>query len=364
MPTTATAAVLYEANGQFTLQTVELDDPRSDEILVRIEASGVCHTDMMARSMLEPPMVLGHEGTGVVEAVGSGVTRIKTGDRVVISYPWCGECHECVTAHAYRCEHVIPIAFAGSRLDGSKPISLDGTTISSAFFQQSSFACHAITLERDVVPVSHEHTTEMMAAIPCGIQTGAGAVLNTMKVGVQDAFAVFGAGAVGLSAVMAGRLTGASPLIAVDIVDERLNLALDLGATHVINAKEGDVVARIKDIAPRGVNFSFDTTENEQTFNDAIDCLAMGGECGIVTLPNHGDKFPFTPAGLFTRTATLRGIIQGSALPNTFLPKLIALQQQGCFPYERLIKTYDFADINQAFKDSEAGRTIKPVLKM
>ena len=367
MPTTATAAVLYEANGQFTLQKVELDDPRSDEILVRIEASGVCHTDMMARSMLEPPMVLGHEGTGVVEAVGSSVTRIKTGDRVVISYPWCGACHECVTAHAYRCERrqgVLPIAFAGSRLDGSKPISLDGRPISSAFFQQSSFASHAITLERDVVPVSHDHPAEMMAAIPCGIQTGAGAVLNSMKVGVQDAFAVFGTGAVGLSAVMAGHLIGVSPLIAVDVVDERLNLALELGATHAMNAKEGDVVARIKDIAPRGVNFSFDTTGNEQVLADAIDCLAMGGECGIVTVPHHGDKFPFTPRGLFTRTATLRGIIQGSALPNIFLPKLIALQQRGRFPYERLIKTYDFADINQAFKDSEAGRTIKPVLKM
>lgn len=364
MPTAAIAAVLYEAKGQFILQEVELDDPRSDEILVRIEASGVCHTDMKARSMLEPPMVLGHEGTGVVEAIGSGVTRIQPGDRVVISYAWCGACQECMTAHAYRCEYGPPMRFAGSRLDGSKPISLDGKPISSAFFQQSSFASHAITLERDVVPVSHDHPAEMMAAIPCGVQTGAGAVLNSMKVGVQDAFAVFGTGGVGLSAVMAGHLVGAAPLIAVDVIDERLNLALELGATHAINAKEGDVVARIKDIAPRGINFSFDTTENEQAFNDAINCLAMGGECGFVTVPHHGDKFPFTPGGLFARTATLRGIIQGSALPNLFLPKLIALQQQGRFPYERLIKTYDFADINQAFKDAEAGRTIKPVLKM
>ncbi len=339
MPTTATAAVLHEANGAFTLQEVELDDPRGDEILVRIEASGVCHTDMMARSMLEPPMVLGHEGTGIVEAVGSGVTRIHPGDRVVISYPWCGTCHECVTAHAYRCESVLPIAFGGSRLDGSKTICLDGKPISSAFFQQSSFASHAITLERDVVPVSHHHASEMMAAIPCGIQTGAGAVLNSMKVGAQDAFAVFGSGAVGLSAVMAGRLAGASPLIAVDVVDTRLDLALELGATHALNARDGDVVARIKDIAPRGANFSFDTTGNEQALDDAIECLAMGGECGIVTVPHHGDKFPFTPRGIFSRTATLRGIIQGAALPNIFLPKLIELQQQGRFPYERLITT-------------------------
>ncbi len=364
MPTTATAAVLHELNGQFLLQEVELDDPRSDEILVRIEASGVCHTDMMARGMLQPPMVLGHEGTGIVEAIGSGVTRIKIGDRVVISYPWCGTCHECVTAHGYRCEHVLPIAFGGGRLDGSKTISLDGKPISSAFFQQSSFATHAITLERDVVPVSHTHPTEMMAAIPCGIQTGAGAVLNSMKVGAQDAFAVFGTGAVGLSAVMAGRLAGASPLIAIDVVEERLNLAFELGATHAINAKEGEVVAQLKEIAPRGVNFAFNTTDNEQVLDDAIECLAMGGECAIVTAPKDGEKYLFNPVGIFARTATLRGIIQGSALPNIFLPKLIELQQQGRFPYERLIKTYEFADINQAFEDSHAGRTIKPILKM
>ena len=122
MPTSATAAVLHDPHGQFTLQEVELDDPRSDEILVRIEASGVCHTDEMAKGMLEPPMVLGHEGTGVVGAVGSGVTRVKPGDRVVISYAWCGTCRECTTAHGYRCERVLPIAFGGSRLDGSKTI--------------------------------------------------------------------------------------------------------------------------------------------------------------------------------------------------------------------------------------------------
>ncbi len=364
MPTSATAAVLHDPHGQFTLQEVELDDPRSDEILVRIEASGVCHTDEMAKGMLEPPMVLGHEGTGVVGAIGSGVTRVKPGDRVVISYAWCGTCRECTTAHGYRCERVLPIAFGGSRLDGSKTITLDDKLISSAFFQQSSFATHSITLERDVVPVAHDHATEMMAAIPCGIQTGAGAILNSMQVRVKDVLAVFGTGAVGLSAVMAGRLSGASPLIAVDIVDERLELALELGATHAINAKDGEVAARIKEIVPRGVDFSLDTTGNEQALEDAIRCLAMGAECGIVTAPHLGEKFPFTPMGIFVRTATLRGIIQGSALPNLFLPKLIELQQQGRFPYERLIRTYDFADINQAFEDSAAGRTIKPVLRM
>lgn len=364
MPTAATAAVLDEPDGEFVLRDVELDDPREDEILVAIEASGVCRTDVLARNMLTPPMVLGHEGTGTVQAVGSGVRRVKPGDRVVISYPWCGTCHECETGHAYRCELVLAIAFGGSRLDGSKPISANGVPISSAFFQQSSFATHAVTLERDVVPVGTDQRAEMLAAIPCGVQTGAGAILNSMQVGKGDSLAVFGVGSVGMSAVLAATLVEASPVIAIDVVAARLRLALELGASHAIDARRGDVVERIKEIAPRGVRYSFDTTGDEQALDAAIESLAMGGECGIVTVPHHGEKFSFTPMGIFRRTATLRGIIQGSALPNKFLPKLIEWQQEGRFPYERLITTYDFADINKAFEDSAAGRAIKPVLIM
>ena len=177
-------------------------------------------------------------------------------------------------------------------------------------------------------------------------------------------YLIVGAGAVGLSAVMAGHLAGASPLIAVDIIDERLSLALELGATHSLNANEGDIAKRIREIAPRGVEFAFETSSNLQAFKDALDCLGMGGVCGIVTTPNSGLEFPFTPHPLLSRAAALRGIILGSSMPNTFLPMLLDLNRQGRFPYERLIRTYDFADINRAFEDSRAGRTIKPVLKM
>ncbi|MBN1850956.1 MAG: zinc-binding dehydrogenase, partial [Deltaproteobacteria bacterium] len=212
--------------------------------------------------------------------------------------------------------------------------------------------------------VEGEHSPDMLAAIPCGVQTGAGAVINTFKVRAGDALAVFGAGAVGLSAVMAGHLVGASPLIALDMIEDRLDLALDLGATHVINTKEDDTKARIREIIPKGVQFSLETTSNEQAFHDAIHCLGMGGVCGIVTTPIAGRKFPFTPQGLLNRGATLRGIIQGSAIPNTFLPKLIALNREGRFPYGRLITTYHFSEINRAFEDSRSGRAVKPVLIM
>jgi aryl-alcohol dehydrogenase len=265
---------------------------------------------------------------------------------------------------AYICDHSFSLSFAGTRLDGSKTITLNGEPISGSFFQQSSFASHAITQERGIVPINGDHAPEMLAAIPCGIQTGAGAVLNTFKVSPGDALVVFGAGAVGLSAVMAGDLMGVSPLIAVDIIDERLDLASELGATHTLDAKVGDTAARIREIAPKGVQFSLETTSNEQAFNDAIDCLAMGGVSGIVTTPLAGRRFPFTPQGLMKHGASLRAIIQGSSIPHTFLPKIIALNREGRFPYGRLITTYGFADINRAFEDSKAGRAIKPVLMM
>jgi aryl-alcohol dehydrogenase len=364
MTTKATAAVIREPKGEFSLETVELDDPQADEILVRIEASGVCHTDAKAQERVPMPAVLGHEGTGVVEAVGSAVTRVRAGDRVIISYPLCGTCPNCVEGKAYICDHAFPLSFAGTRLDGSKPITLNGESISSAFFQQSSFSTHAITLERDVVPVEGDHSPEMLAAIPCGVLTGAGAVLNTFKAGPKDGLVVFGAGAVGLSAVMAGHLAGVFPLIAVDIVEDRLNLALELGATHVLNATQGDIAARIREIAPRGVDFSLETSSNGQAFLDAIDSLCMGGQCGFVTAPNLDEKTPFSPQFILHRAASIGFIVLGRGMPNTFLPRIMELNQQGLFPYDRLIKTYVFSDINKAFKDSHDGVAIKPVLLM
>ncbi len=364
MTTKTTAAVIREPHGHFSLETVELDDLRSDEILVRIEASGVCHTDAKAQERVSMPAVLGHEGSGVVEEVGSAVTRVKPGDRVILSYPSCGTCPNCVEGKAYICDHAFPLSFAGTRLDGSKTISINGEWISSAFFQQSSFATHAITLERDIVPVKGDHPPEMLAAVPCGILTGAGAVLNTFKAGPKDSLAVFGAGAVGLSAVMAGKLAGVSPLIAVDIVEDRLSLAREIGATHTLNAREGSLAARIRTIKPRGVDFSLETSSDGQAFIAAIDCLTMGGRCGFVTAPNLDDNSRFSPQLILSHAASVGFIVLGSGMPNTFLPNILEWNRQGRFPYDRLIKTYDFSEINKAFEDSHTGRSIKPVLLM
>lgn len=362
--TRAIAAILREPEGRFVLETVELDELRPDEILLRNEASGICHTDLLARGRVPLPAVLGHEGAGVVEAVGTAVTRVRAGDRVVISYPWCGVCARCDTGEPYLCSRHMQLAFSGARLDGSQSIELDGRPISSAFFQQSSFATRCIALERAVVPVRGSHASRLVAAIPCGVQTGAGAILNSLRVSATHSLAVFGVGAVGMSAVMAGRLVGAYPMIAIDVVPERLELARALGASHAIDARTGDIAAQIRDIVRDGVDFTLETSGSEQALNDAVLALAPGGACGMVIAPHLGQKYPFSPSEIFTRAARLIGIIQGSAVPRPFLNRLLELHELGRFPFERLIKYYDFSAINEAIADTRAGRTIKPVLDM
>ena len=176
--------------------------------------------------------------------------------------------------------------------------------------------------------------------------------------------AIFGTGAVGLSAVMAGKIAGVSPLIAIDVVKSRLDLAIELGATHAIDANEGDIPERIREITPHGISFSLETSGNEQAFNSAVECLSMGGTCGIVTAPHLGELFPFTPIKLLDRGSSIRGILLGNSIPKAFLPFLLKLNREGRFPYDRLITTYNFGDINKAFDDTKSGRAIKPVLLM
>jgi aryl-alcohol dehydrogenase len=366
MPTVNTVAAVYsQPEASFALECVTLDALRDDEVLVRNHASGICHTDVLAQSRVALPAVLGHEGAGVVEAIGPRVTRVRVGDRVVVSYPWCGACSPCHEGEPFHCDQHMSLAFGGGRPDGSKPLSFhDGRPLSSAFFQQSSFARHSITTERAVVPVRDGGGYDRLAALACGIQTGAGSVLNTFRVGPLDGLAVFGVGAVGMSAVLAGKVAGAWPLIAIDVLQERLELAKELGASHVVHAARGNVRDAIREIAPKGVRYALETSGVQQSLDDAIACLSTGGECGMVIAPHLGRAYPFSPSEVFTRAASLRGIIQGSAVPATFIPKLLDLQRQGRFPYERLITQYRFEDINKAFADVKNGRAIKPVLLM
>lgn len=364
MSRTVSAAVLRAPSADFVIEEVSLDAPRADEVLVRLVATGICHTDLAFRGIVPLPAVLGHEGAGIVEAVGAHVTKTKPGDHVVLTFGSCGACRGCVSGRPHLCEDNLKLQFACQRADGSPTMTQNGDAVGGAFFQQSSFASHALATERNTVVVPDEAPLEILGPLGCGIQTGAGAVLNSFDMRAGASFAVFGAGAVGLSAVMAAVLAGAGPIIATDINAERLALALELGATHTIDAATGDVAGQIQTITGGGADFALETSSDEQAFHDLLECLALGGTCGVVATPRRGQPFPFSSRNLLVRAPTVMGILQGSSVPELFIPRLVELQRSGRFPIERLVTFYEFADINVAVADAEAGRAIKPILRI
>ncbi|HEY2754986.1 MAG TPA: NAD(P)-dependent alcohol dehydrogenase [Pseudolabrys sp.] len=259
-----TAAVVRERSGAFNIEPLDLSDPRDDELLVEVVASGMCQTDLHGRDgyyATPYPAVFGHEGAGIVRAIGRGVTAFKPGDHVVMSYPWCGECPNCRSARQSYCMGAFPLKMNGTRADGSTLHAQDGKPVYSAFFQQSSFGNFTIANERYAVKVRGDAPLEFLGPLACGGQTGAGAVLNVMNPKPGDSFVVFGVGAVGLSGLMAAKIAGCEPIIAVDVHDMRLALARAFGATHTINhTGRTDVVAEIRKITGLGARFTLETS--------------------------------------------------------------------------------------------------------
>ena len=362
-----TAAVTRSAAEPFSLETLRIEAPRAGEVLVRVVATGVCHTDMVMRDQHLPtpqPVVLGHEGAGVVERVGAGVTKVAPGDHVVMTFNSCGRCPSCADHAPTYCHEFFPRNFMGAREDGSSGLSRDGETIHANIFGQSSFATHALCHERNAVKVDKAAPLEILGPLGCGVMTGAGAVMNALKVPAGRSLVVFGAGAVGLSAVLAAKAIGAGPIIAVDINPERLVLALELGADHALNGAEGGVVEKILAITGTGARFSIDTTANLKVMRQAVDCLGARGVCGLVGASRMGDELPLDAVSVMSGGKVVRGVVEGDADPDVFIPELIALHQAGRFPFDRLIRFYPLADIGQAVADGEAGRVIKPVVRM
>lgn len=352
-----TAAVMREKGGQFQLEEIELDEPRDNEVLVRMVATGICHTDIDICDDWDGaavPVVLGHEGAGVVEAVGRGVKTVEPGDHVVLSYQSCGRCGPCREGRPAHCEHFFTLNFGFQRLDGSNALHRSG--VRGHFFGQSSFATHALATERNLVEVPKDLPLEVLAPLGYGMQTGAGTIMNSLQVPKGASVAVFGTGAVGLAAVMAARLAGADPIIGVDIRPARLALALELGATHVIDGRQGDVAARIGEITGSGVDHVLEITGDAKMHQLAVDVLNPGGTVALIASPDGAHALP--------GGRKILGVIQGDAVPQHFIPKLIALWQAGRFPFDRLEKFYDFSAINQAIADAKSGHTIKPVLRI
>jgi aryl-alcohol dehydrogenase len=358
------AAVVREKSGPFVLEDIDLEDPRDDEVLVRIVASGLCHTDLVARDQYMPvplPAVLGHEGAGIVEKVGARVKKVVPGDHVVSSYLSCGSCSSCVTGQPAYCLNFFPCNISGGRLDGSSTMRRKGSVVHGSFFGQSSFASHAIISERNVVRVSKDAPLEKLAPLGCGVQTGAGGVMNSLKVRPGTSIAIFGMGSVGLSAVMAARVVGSTTIVAIDVTQERLRTAKKLGATHIVNSRKADPVEEVRKITGGGAKYSLECTGIPDVLSQSLDCLAMTGECGLIGVAPFGSRVSLDCQNILNGR-TIRGIVEGDSIPEIFIPQLIDLYTQGRFPLDAIVKTYSLEQINEAAEDSEKGRVIKAVI--
>ncbi|MFT4216246.1 MAG: NAD(P)-dependent alcohol dehydrogenase [Micropruina sp.] len=366
MATEVRAAVLTGVEEKFRFEDLILDDIRPDEVLIKIAATGLCHTDLAVQHGDIPgpfPFVLGHEGSGVVEQVGDSVTGLAVGDAVALSFASCHHCRNCLAGHPTNCLNLYPLNFFGVRGDGSTTFSrADGGVVHGSFFGQSSFATHAIAAATSVVKLPDGVPVELVGPLGCGFQTGAGTILNTLGVPAGSTVVVTGAGAVGLSAIMAAKIAAATTIVAVDIIDERLEAARSLGATHTINSREVDAVARIMEITSAGADYGVDTTGVATVIESLLQATALGAKIALVGVPRPGETVNL---GLISASGkTIVGALEGDSVPQTFIPQLLALHRAGQFPFDELITTYRFEDIERAISDTASGKAVKAVLVM
>lgn len=360
------AAVVNKVSGPFQIEELETDELRHDEVLVRIVGAGVCHTDLICRDQVYPvplPCVLGHEGSGVVEQVGVGVAGLQVGDSVVLSYRTCGSCINCQRGEPAHCINIFQCNFAGVRADGSTTLSREGKPVHGYFFGQSSFSDYAIAHVSNTVkvPGNVDVPLEMLGPLGCGIQTGAGAVMNSLRPRAASSLIVFGCGSVGIAAIMAAKIVGCRTIIAVEPKPERRALAQQLGATHSIDPTQQDPVATCHEISTYGADCSLECTGLASVFRQSVDALAVNGTCGLIGAAPPGTEVTLDMNSImFGRT--VKGIIEGDSIPEIFIPELIHLFHQGLFPLDKLITTYPLDEIETAVADMESGKTLKPVL--
>jgi aryl-alcohol dehydrogenase len=360
------AAVVQEVGAPFVLTDVELQDPAPDEVVVEIAGAGICHTDIAVQHGHLPfplPGVLGHEGSGTVVEVGADVTTVAVGDQVAISFNSCSTCPQCAKGQPAYCHGFLEYNFGGVRADGSSGLASAGTKLGGNFFGQSSLATHALAHERNVVKLPPGAPVELVGPLGCGIQTGAGAVLNSLDVQPGSTVVVAGTGAVGLSAVMAAVVREAASIIAVDLHESRRVLATELGATHAIDPQAGPLSEQIKEIAPGGCDYAIDTTAVTPVVEQLVASLGMRGTLGLIGVP--ADPQATFAVGLFQSPLlglTIRGIVEGDADPQKFIPYLLDLHSRAKFPFDKLITTMPLAEINEAVEAQHRGEVLKAVL--
>ena len=359
------AAVTRE-KGKLAIEELNLAEPKLGEVVVKMVASGVCHTDSSTMEMFVPtkfPIVLGHEGVGIVEKVGEGVKTLKPGDHVIMSFPSCGCCEKCVEGHPYACERSTELFFFGTYADEDTRITDDNGVKVGSLFGQGAFATHCVIDERNAVKVDPDVDLKALCSLGCGVQTGVGTVLNRMKPNPGDTFVVFGCGAVGISGIMGAKLAGCSTIIGVDIVPSRLELAKECGATHVINGREcSDVPAEIKRLTGgKGAHFALEASGVPVLIRQMLESVRMEGLAVQVSMA--GSSVDLDVTRLFVGPCvTFAGIVEGGANPQLLIPQLVQFYKEGLLPVDKMNKYYPFSEIQQAFENSHNGTAIKPVV--
>ncbi|CAH0055084.1 unnamed protein product [Clonostachys solani] len=367
------ALVVHEPGGQFVMKPVILDEVRSDEVLVEMQYSGICHTDVLFQTGLLPgpafPAIFGHEGAGVIRALGSGVKdkSLKVGDHVLLSFNVCGTCKQCLADNPACCHVHSPVNAGCVRIsDGSTPARLeDGTAVSSQCFGQSSFSHLSVVAERCVVKCPYPESLSYFAPLGCGFQTGAGTLLNVLKPDKSKTVVIFGVGSVGIAALMGAAYLGVKQLIAVDVVDEKLALAKEFGATDTVNPQkigQETVEATIKRLTDGGADYAIDCTGRIPVIESLFGCLAPRGTATTVGVPPPNSVVRIEPQTFLLENKSYIGVVEGGSNPQKFIPQLMELHRQGHFPVDRLCKVYPVKDFETALSDMRSGKVVKPII--
>ncbi|PSH02719.1 MAG: NAD(P)-dependent alcohol dehydrogenase [Acidobacteria bacterium] len=359
------AAVCRAVKEPFTLETIELPELRDDEVLVKVVSSGICHTDVSSKNGVISqtfPILLGHEGAGIVEKVGKKVTRLVPGDHVVMCADNCGVCPQCLSGAPTYCLDMPALCFCTDP-NGQSATGADGKPILLKYFGQSSFARYALANERNSVKVRKDAPLKYLGPLGCGINTGAGTILNGLKPKPGSSLLVIGAGTVGLSAVMAANLCGCNILVS-DLVESRLELAKSMGATHTINGKnEPDLAKAIRAICPNGVDYVVDTAAIMPLLTAAASAMAIRGTLALVGAASADKSVSVNHWQTLTHGHVIQGFIEGHGVPQLFIPQLVDLYMQGRFPFDKLMTFYPLEKINDAVQDQHDGKIIKAVLE-
>lgn len=360
------AAVFYEPGVPFQIEELDLAPPQAGEVLVKVVAAGVCHSDwhlMTGATKHAVPVVPGHEGSGIVLEVGEGVTRVKPGDHVALNWaPNCGTCFYCLNDSPSLCNTFVPKIWAGTLMDGTTRLSKNGETVYH-FSALSCFADHCVVPEECAVPMAPDFPLDIAALIGCAVTTGVGSALNTAQVKPGSSVVVYGAGGVGLSTIMGAKLAGASTIIAVDIHEAKCDMAIDSGATHAMISSEG-TVDEIKALTEgRGADYVFEAIGIPAVQEQALNAVRPGGMLVLSGVAPMGSGTNLPGAILTRQEKTVKGSFYGSSNTAREFPKYAHLFQKGLLPLDKLVsKTYTLDQINEAYADMLAGDNARGVI--